>query len=802
MKEVHLICNAHIDPIWQWDWQEGVSAVLSTFQTAANLTEEFDYVFCHNEVTVYKYVEEYAPALYERIKELVAQGKWHIMGGWYLQPDCNMPSGESFVRQIMEGKRYFKEKFGVEPKTAINFDPFGHTVGLVQIIKKCGQDSYIFMRPYRYEMGLPAEQFIWKGLDGSEIKANRSVSYNTALGKSAQQIKEKADVQPQDVVCVLWGVGNHGGGPSRIDLAQIDEMKKTAAENYIHSTPEEFFAKIQPTDVVDTSLRISMPGCYTSMGKIKKKHAYLESELAITEKMLTAALACGALKNYPEEKMHEIVEDLLNAEFHDVLPGTCVQCGEENGIKLLDHGLLEVERLKTKAYFALSCAEQPAGEGEFPILVFNPYLSPLNTNVECEFSLADQNWDEVNVSSFRIVDEQGNSVPFQVIKEESNLTLDWRKRVIFEAKLAPMRLNRYSLYVDFKPEQKKERTNALVFDNGRKYVEIDEKTGLLKKYSIDGVEYVKDGFLPVMFDDNPDPWGMGAHQLERMGFYEQPFALSQEPRGVFAGLKSVQVIEDGDIYLGIEAFFEKEDTRARVGYKIYKNNDYVDVDVNVFLGDVDKFIKLKIPVCHEGKLIGQTAFGSEPLFTDGRENVAHRFVAMEYGEKCLAVMNTHTYGSHYENGALYLSLVRGVSYCAHPIPNRPILPTDRFVKKVDQGENSFSFRLGVVERDKLERATQEFTQKPYALNIFPTKATLEKNTFDVKTEDETIALVTMKKADGRNAILFRLLNNTEKTVETALCVEGKRLPLRFGKYEVKTVVYEKGELTESDLLLI
>ena len=129
MKEVHLICNAHIDPIWQWDWPEGASAVLSTFQSAVNLAEEIDYVFCHNEVTVYKYVEEYAPALFKRIQELVKLGKWHIMGGWYLQPDCNMPTGESFVRQIQEGKRYFKEKFGKEPTTAINFDPFGHTVG-------------------------------------------------------------------------------------------------------------------------------------------------------------------------------------------------------------------------------------------------------------------------------------------------------------------------------------------------------------------------------------------------------------------------------------------------------------------------------------------------------------------------------------------------------------------------------------------------------------------------------------------------------------------------------------------------
>ena len=100
MRKIHLICNAHIDPIWQWDWEEGAAATLSTFRSACDLAEKYDYIFCHNEVTVYKYIEEYAPELFTRIKALIKKGKWHIMGGWYLQPDCNMPSGESFVRQI------------------------------------------------------------------------------------------------------------------------------------------------------------------------------------------------------------------------------------------------------------------------------------------------------------------------------------------------------------------------------------------------------------------------------------------------------------------------------------------------------------------------------------------------------------------------------------------------------------------------------------------------------------------------------------------------------------------------------
>ena len=134
MKELHLICNAHLDPVWQWDWNEGATAALATFYSAVELAEEYDYIFCHNEALLYEYVEQYDPELFKRIQGLVRAGKWHIMGGWYVQPDCNIPSGEGFVRQIESGLAYFKEKFGQRPTVAVNFDSFGHTQGLVQIL--------------------------------------------------------------------------------------------------------------------------------------------------------------------------------------------------------------------------------------------------------------------------------------------------------------------------------------------------------------------------------------------------------------------------------------------------------------------------------------------------------------------------------------------------------------------------------------------------------------------------------------------------------------------------------------------
>ncbi|NJL94124.1 MAG: hypothetical protein HC915_10560 [Anaerolineae bacterium] len=145
---VHLICNAHIDPIWKWPWEEGAREAVSTFRTAADLLEEFpEFIFNHNESLLYEWVEEYDPPLFERIRALVARGRWNISGGWYLQPDVNLPGGETIARCILEGRRYFAEKFGVRPTVAYNFDSFGHGNGLPQLLRQSGFALYIHGRP-------------------------------------------------------------------------------------------------------------------------------------------------------------------------------------------------------------------------------------------------------------------------------------------------------------------------------------------------------------------------------------------------------------------------------------------------------------------------------------------------------------------------------------------------------------------------------------------------------------------------------------------------------------------------------
>ncbi len=781
---------------------------MSTFRSAADLADEFDYVFCHNEVTLYKYIEEYAPNLFARIKELIRIGKWRIMGGWYLQPDCNMPAGESIVRHILVGRQYFMEKLGQWSTTAINFDAFGHSKGIVQIISKCGQDSVILNRSGSDP--IPCEQFLWEGLDGSQIKADATKDgYCTPLGGSADVIKRKIESRSDDVVCILWGVGNHGGGPSRKDLSDIKKMIEESKElEILHSDPDSFFAKIDPKVVHDQSLRISMPGCYTSMTQIKSKHAELENNLFMVEKLCSVAALRGLIE-YPQAELDEVVEDLLNCQFHDVLPGTSVRAGEENGLRLIQHGLLILNRLRARAYFALTYLEEKAKEGEYPILVMNPNPYEWETEVTCELSLADTCWDDGIRSYAKVFDEEGHEIPSQMIKEESNINLDWRKRIVFIGKLKPLSLTRFSIYMEAKAieEPVYETESNIVVDLPGKYVEIDRRTGLMTSYKIEGREYIdsaKGGaFCPVFYKDNPDPWGMEDFQLKKVGWDPVKFELMKEPDGPFTGMKPVQVIEDGEIYLGVECFFICENTRVRVEYDIYKQNPAVDIKVDVFMNDMNRLLRLAIPTTLQGSYFGQTMFGSEPLYMDGRECVAQRFVALESkDDHCLALLNCGTYGSTCLDGMISMSLQRGVSYCAHPINDRPIIPQNKFVKKVDMGERNYSFRLTTAHIRSLERLTVEFNMPPYACNVFPvdTGRTVPELRLEIQNKD--IVLVTMKKAQECEGYVLRLLNNSAQPAETVVECGGTSISLAFGRYEVKTIIYANQQLTEQNRLMI
>ena len=582
-RTVHLLCNSHLDPAWLWQWQEGAAEALGLARTVVDLCERNrGFVFNRNEVMFHHWIAEYDPALFRRIRRLVRAGAWHIMGGWYVQPDCNMPCGESFVRQILVGKRYFQQTFGVKVTTAVNLDSFGHSRGLVQILAKSGYDSYLFCRPSRATAGLPATQFIWRGYDGSEILATLADShYNSPPGGARQKLLAWMKAHPaQTCDIVPWGVGNHGGGPSRRDLAELNALMRTTGDIDIrHSTPERYFAQLRRDrkhlPCHEGDLNPWGVGCYTSMARVKQKHRRLENELYATEKMAATAAMQGLLA-YPRADFDEATRDLLSSEFHDALPGSSVAPVEDAVVQCLDHGLEIVARLKQRAFLALAGGQRKARDGEFPILVYNPHPYPVRTLVECELQPL---WPHKTSGYLQPHVRQGaRPLAVQTEKEHANINEDHRKRVVFPAVLAPSRMNRFDCRLVMRPRRSalrlKERHGAFRLKTAFIDVIVNARTGLLDRYRVGGRDYLGRGACqPLVMADNADPWGMTVRRFRtEVGSFHR---MSRARGACFSGtpgvlLPCVRVIEDGPVRSVVEALLEFGDSCICQRYKLPK----------------------------------------------------------------------------------------------------------------------------------------------------------------------------------------------------------------------------------------
>lgn len=823
MKKVHLICNAHLDPVWLWELEEGAAEALSTFRVAADFCEEFDgFVFNHNEVILYQWVEEFETELFERIRKLVAAGKWHIMGGWFLQPDCNMPSGESFIRQALTGRTYFKEKFGVEPTTAINFDPFGHTRGLVQILKKCGYDSYIFCRPDNNDCPLPSDDFVWVGYDGSKVIGHRSSGhYNSLLGKARSKVEKLLQAHPgQHPQLILWGIGNHGGGPSRIDLEQLKELMENRTDlEILHSTPEQYFKELQESGTLlpehTGDLNPWGPGCYTSQIRIKQRHRLLENEMYMTEKMMSAAALSGLLL-YPRSGLQDALCDLLTAQFHDILPGSSIQPVEERGLRIMDRGLENLARLKARAFFALASGQPKAADGEIPILVYNPHPYKVTAVLECEFQLQDQNWgDDFSVP---VVYSNGRKLPTQVEKELSNLTLDWRKRAVFLAELEPGSMNRFDCRIHREPEkprpQLKESEGRIRFETDDLEVVINCRTGLIDRYKVRGVDYLKpNAFLPLVMEDYEDPWGSSVRGFAKVA---GEFGLMSPERGTrFSGVKaglleSLRVIEDGEVRSVVEAVLEYGDSFVCLTYKLPKKGTEIEVQVRAFWNEKDKMLKLSVPtLLEDGKLLGQVAFGVAELPCNRDEAVAQKWIGVssEAIGRALTCINDGIYGSDYSNGELRLSLLRSSAYSALKIEERPIVVQDRFLPRIDQGERLYTFRINGGAADErltvVDREALVHNEKPFVLSFFPSGGGENPRPAAI-LHDDAVQMTAFKKSESGEDYIIRLYEPTGKARSTLLelPVLGLKQPVELRGFEVKTLKLKASskELTEVDMV--
>lgn len=811
MKKIHLLCNAHLDPVWQWEWEEGLAEALSTFRIAADFCEEFDgFIFNHNEAVLYQWVEEYEPELFRRIQKLVAEGKWHIMGGWYLQPDCNMPSGESIIRQIVTGRKYFQEKFGSVPTTAINFDSFGHSRGLVQILKKAGYDSYIIGRPAAGACDIPAADFTWVGYDGSEITTHLSDElYNSLLGKATEKIENyRIGHQGLQTMLVLWGIGNHGGGPSRIDLQQIAKLREKLKDEgfeLVHSTPEAYFKEIDKKQLprIDHDLNSIMIGCYTSQVRIKQKHRELENLLYAVEKMICAAEIQAGLKGQ-WDRMKEAEDILLFNEFHDILPGSTVQRAEEASLRSMDHAIDILSHERMRAFMSLASRQDKMAQGEIPVFVYNPHPYPIKQVVECEFQLQDQNRSGT-YTDFDVYCG-GVKIPAQLEKEDSSIPIDWRKRLVFETELAPFSVTPVCCRprtLPQKPIPVRQTGRFIELNNERAQLVLDTESGWIHEYRVNGVAMLKEnaGELLVI-EDNEDPWGMRESGYRKVC---GRFALANpETAGRIAGLNHplppMRIIEQGEVRTVVEAVYTYEQSAAVVKYSLGRHGEELGVHVRLLWMQPNRMVKLSLPSAFDEPVcLGQVMFGRETTKPDGRESVAQKWVALVDDRHALAVINTGVYAHDFCGGELRLSLLRSPAYCAHPIDDKQILPDDRYLPRIDIGERQFDFVIRAGEREALlmniDREAQIENEKPFALSFFPSGKGGKKGSL-MQIDNQTILLCALK--EGEDGYVMRLFNPTDGVQAAKLSVEEYRInaELSFSPFEVKTLKIKEKTVKE------
>ena len=815
-KQIFLVCNAHLDPVWQWTWEEGAAGALSTFRVAARFCEEFDgFVFNHNEALLYAWVEQYEPALFRHIQDLVRRGKWHIMGGWHVQPDCNMPCGEAFVRQILRGRAYFREKFGVEPTTAVNLDPFGHTRGLVQILKRSGFDSYLFMRPNNDDCPLPDDLFTWVGYDGSSVTACRIHGYNSGLGKAAEKIRRAVEACSEDDLTIcLWGVGDHGGGPSHRDLEDIEALRKEygGKVTLLHATPEEYFQAVRRSGKTpprhEGDLNPWAPGCYTSMIRVKQQYRALENAYFLTEQMASAAhLQTGT--PYPSAQLDAAMYDLLTVQFHDMLPGTIIEPAEAETLRMLSHGSEILSRIRAKAFFALSGGQTSPSDDAIPILVYNPYPYPVEGDFSCEMMLWDQNWaDEFSMPQ---VFSGGNALPTQCEKEDSNLHLDWRKRVVFHAVLSPMEMNRfdckYTRLAQKPPAVTREDKDALVLENARVTARIGKRSGALESYIADGKEMLSSPCLLHIVQDDSDPWGMRVSSFpERIGVFRTLTAEEcMEYCGVNAPIEAVRCIESGSVRTTAETLLGYGRSRAVVRYTLSETDTALQIELRVQWNETQKMLKFSVPTALDGaRCLGEVAYGEEMFPQNGRENCAQKYIRLENSDTAFAVCTDSVYGSSVEDAALYLTLLRSAAYCAHPIMERERIPQDRFTPHMDRGERTFRFvfRAGDAEvvRARTPRDAQRMNMPPSALSFYPPQGGTHHTAPFTITGDE-VEQTAFKKAQDGDGYILRLFNPFDRTAHVRLSADAWRVQadLTLSPFELRTLRLRDGRVSETDL---
>ncbi|SDO39114.1 alpha-mannosidase [Paenibacillus sp. yr247] len=767
MKEnkLYMIGNAHLDPVWLWQWQEGFQEAKATFRSALDrIKESEDFIFTSSSAAMYEWIENNEPAMFAEIKKRVQEGRWNIVGGWWIQPDCNIPNGESFVRQGLYGQHYFKEKFGVTAKVGYNVDSFGHNGMLPQILKKSGMDYYVMMRPMPNEKGLPSRLFMWESDDGSQVMTFRIMYEYLSWGKDLENHVRRClgeFKEPLNELMLFYGVGNHGGGPTKENIESIRRMNADPSLPKLEfATPDAYFKEMESKNlqlpVVHDDLQHHASGCYAAHSGIKHWNRKAENRLMAAEKY--SALASWITgQPYPKE-FNQAWKNVLFNQFHDILAGTSLEPAYEDAMYLYGEAMAIADRSLNYAVQSLSWninIEQDVTMK--PIVVFNPHAWESRVNVELEVG-------GIKPTTV-LLDDKGNPVPFQTV--QSQASANGRFRLSFMADLPSMGYRVYKLVaesISHKPVDEPIQASDLVMENKRFRLEFDKETGYIKSLYdkvVDHEVLKGEGAKPIVLDDKSDTWSHDVLHFNQLA-------------GTFKA-KKVFRVEHGPVKSVIRVVSEYGSSKLVQDFAMYQDRDQIDVQVMVDWRESFKMLKLVFPVnVIFSKQTYEIPYGTIEREHNGEEEPGLTWIDYSgvtrkgnimYG---LSLMNDAKYSYSIHNHDMALTVLRSPIY-AHHVPYEPD-PNGEY-SFIDQGIQRFSYALlpheGTWEQAGTVKRAAELNCKPIAVIESFHEGELSQTDSFVNVNRDNIIVSAIKKAEDNKDLILRVYE-TNKSATSAM----------------------------------
>jgi len=790
-NKIHLIGNAHLDPVWLWTWQEGFAEIKATFKSALDRMREYeDFKFTSACGAYYMWIEKSDPEMFREIQERVKEGRWHIAGGWFIQPDCNIPCGESFARHALITQRYFKEKFGKTATVGYNVDSFGHNGNLPQILKNCGLDTYVFMRPGPHEKTLPAHLFMWESADGSRVPTYRIPNlYNVTHHNGGETFDY---VETLDEGCdqmLFYGIGNHGGGPTK---ELLDWMHENLSDRYVYSSPEEYFVaqSLENLPVIKDDLQFHAKGCYSACSEIKKNNRYAENKLISAERISVLAKILKGIE-YPRRELKYAWERVLFNQFHDILDGCSIREAYDDARIVHGEAMSVADRVSNFARQQISwnintvsdggddsfVSEERAEEMGMPFVVFNP----LDHEVEAAVHLRCFT-SEIYESA---TDSEGNILPIQTVRDSKT---DGNKKY---AKLVSVKVPALGYTVcRVRKSAAEPMENPFVISgnsiaNRKIKIDFDSESGEMIAITLlsSGKSLLSAPSRIDLYDDEKhDTW---AHGIE---FFKD--RVPSDAKG------SVKVIEEGPVRATIRSVQTFGDSRIIRDYSIYRDSDYIDVKVMIDFREKFRILKFAYPVsCSDPRAYCKIPFGSIERPTNGSESVSGDWIALAGNDGGITIATDSKHSFDAENNELSLTVLRSAMFADH------YGARDEFCQFQEQGEHFFNYRISPFTRfGEAERIAQELQNPPAAIMETFHKGELPTCFSGISVSHSNISVTAIKMSEDGEGIILRLYETDGRDTRATVRLFDREIECDLPHNSIKTYLVTATDTREVDFM--